>query len=99
MKSTIACPRCGHEEHAEADEPLTLAGIALFECSNQCGLRSAFGRLQLRVVPEPHTDDVGRKWLRLRFQHPLTNRELYTYDVDPKGAAMLATNILTAVIL
>jgi len=99
MTSTIECPRCGHKAEVQAEEPMRLADLGLFECPERCGLRSAHGRLLLRVCTEPFVDERGREWVRLRFQHPLTNVELFVHDIDPKGAAMLATTILTQVIL
>lgn len=94
MKFPVACPSCSHEEECEAERVLTLNGIGLFVC-DQCGLRSVYGVLQLRVVVEPFTDAHGMTWLRRRFQDPLTRQDRHVIDIDPQHAAREAVNILS----
>ncbi len=91
---TIACPACSHEEDHEAESVLTLNGIGLFVC-DQCGFRSVYGVHQPRVVVEPFTDAKGMRWLRRRFQDPITRADRFVVDMDPNYAAREAVNILS----
>ncbi len=97
VESKIPCPCCKRTESTRAEKPLTLADIDLFICGS-CGARVAWGKLQMRQVVEPFTDDKGVTWCRTRYQDPRTKRDLFVVDTDAKNAALWASNVLSLVI-
>jgi|GEM_PF-4022496 len=92
--SEITCLACSHRAKVEAGPPFT---ESIFVC-NECGARMVYGELAPRVVVEPRTDPLGRAWVRVRFQDARTQRDMYTADLDPQHAAMLAKAQLSLVI-
>jgi len=98
--SHITCPACGHADDVANEtglEAVEFLAQNVFQCS-ECNARLAYGKPAPRVVIEPFTDDRGRQFIRHRFQDPVTKADLYTADLDPKYAAMLATNVLSVVL-
>ena len=95
----IQCLACGHVARvsvplAEAPSPLD---HGIFRC-DECRARMVYGKLLFREVVEPFVDERGRHWLRRRFQDAATKVDVFVVDVDPQFAAMVARDMLDAVI-
>lgn len=96
MTFEVHCPACGHAQTAEGDAAIAFDDIGLFSCPN-CSARAVYGKLSPRVVVEPFVDERGHRWIRRRFQDPITKKDVYVVDVDPIFAVAEFKSVLSLV--
>lgn len=95
---TITCLSCRHAFQVAAKSGCECAADDVYRCL-ECGARMAFGKLMPRIVIEPFVDERGIRWVRKRYQDPITKADLYVVDVDREYALMEAKQILSLVTL
>lgn len=96
MNVEICCPACEHAHVLATDAPVALEDIGVFVC-DACSTRVVFGKVLPRVVVEPYEDERGHRWIRRRFQDPVTKADIYVIDADPIFAVAELKSVLSLV--